>query len=278
MKNTVSGHSLPDLLRYPICFDYPDYLPPSAWHGHLPFAMFLVTALRPRVLVELGTHHGCSYCAFCRAVEKGGIDCQCFAVDTWKGDQHTMAYGPDVLKGLRNFHDARYGGFSKLIQSDFDAALPLFKDDTIDLLHIDGFHTYEAVKRDFDSWLPKMNKERGIILLHDTNVREGDFGVWRLWDELRSRYSTFEFFHSYGLGMLAVGENHGKDLAAFFSANAVESDTLRTVFSRLGNSITDLEHVKGRLARVFSSPSWRLTAPLRLVCALFGIKTINESS
>ena len=41
---------------------------PSAWYGHVPFAHWLVAAARPRLVVELGTHHGVSYAAFCEAV------------------------------------------------------------------------------------------------------------------------------------------------------------------------------------------------------------------
>src|SRR5690242_14238940 len=41
---------------------------PSAWHGHVPFAYWIVATARPRSLVELGTHNGVSYAAFCDAV------------------------------------------------------------------------------------------------------------------------------------------------------------------------------------------------------------------
>ena len=60
----------------------------SAWVVHIPFAHWIVTVHRPRFIVELGTHNGVSYSAFCEAVQRAKLDCRCVAVDTWQGDEH----------------------------------------------------------------------------------------------------------------------------------------------------------------------------------------------
>ncbi len=145
-----------NLLDHPISYAYPLRLGPSGWSGHVPFAMCLIDLLRPDMLVELGTHHGVSYCSFCQAVKELKIETRCYAIDTWQGDAQSGFYGPEVLADLRVHHDPLYGGFSRVIQTSFDEALSHFENGTIDLLHIDGSHTYEAVKHDFETWLPKI--------------------------------------------------------------------------------------------------------------------------
>jgi Methyltransferase domain len=153
---------------------------PSAWWQHVPFAHWIVCATAPRLLVELGTHTGVSYSAFCQAVVRDGLATRCHAVDTWRGDPQAGTYDEDVLDELRRFHDERFGTFSTLLQCTFDDALGRIEDGSIDLLHIDGLHTYEAVRHDFESWLPKLSS-RAVVMFHDINERGGDFGVWRLW-------------------------------------------------------------------------------------------------
>src|SRR5688572_9605579 len=64
---------------------------PSAWWTHVPFAHWIVAAATPRLLVELGTHAGVSYSAFCQAVRTARLPTQCWAVDTWEGDPHAGA-------------------------------------------------------------------------------------------------------------------------------------------------------------------------------------------
>ncbi len=177
---------------------------PSAWVGHIPFAHWLVCAARPRLIVELGTHNGVSYSAFCAAVKRTGSSSRCFAVDTWQGDAHAGHYAEDIFNELKRFHDEHYCGFSTMLRMTFDEAVGRFDDASIDILHIDGLHTYDAVRHDFETWLPKLS-DRAVVLFHDTAEHREDFGVWHLWEDIRGHYPSFEFLHSYGLGVLCVG-------------------------------------------------------------------------
>lgn len=173
----------------------------STWIDHLPFAYDLVAAIRPRLLVELGTHKGLSYFTFCQAMKEHEIDGVCFAVDTFEGDDHTNAYDESVFKAVNAHNREHYHGFSYLMRMFFNEAVQHFDDGTVDLLHIDGLHTYEAVSEDFTTWYPKV-RPGGIMLFHDVKARLKDFGVWRFWDEIRGRHESFTFHHGFGLGVL----------------------------------------------------------------------------
>lgn len=255
-------------LEYPVSLNRPQRLAPSTWIMHTPFAMFLVEALRPMVIVELGSQYGVSYCAFCQAVETLKLGTQCYAVDTWSGDAHAGIYGDEVLNDLKQYHDPRYGTFSHLLQSTFDAALPHFQDASIDLLHIDGYHTYEAVQHDFATWQPKLSA-RGVVLFHDISVRENAFGVWQLWAELKQCYPSFEVAYGYGLGVLFVGPQSTSGLEALLPAST-ERPRIQNYFMQLGlKAETELNLTQQAVAqqreitRMLNSKGWRFIRLLR---------------
>jgi glycosyltransferase involved in cell wall biosynthesis len=220
----------------------------SAWHGHIPFAHWIIRATAPRVFVELGTHAGVSYAAFCDAVLREKLGTRCFAVDTWKGDEHAGFYGEEIFNALRTFHDQRYSAFSQMLRCTFDEALSQIDDDSVDLLHIDGRHLYEDVRYDFDTWVPKLSA-RAVVLFHDTNVRERDFGVVRLWGELTARYPGFEFLHEHGLGVLAFGPDVPAPAAALCRLREpAEVAVVRERFTLLGERWSNARDAAAREA------------------------------
>lgn len=211
---------------------------PSAWVEHIPFAFYITHLLKPSVFVELGTHGGISFFAFCQAAKENNIITQNFAVDTWQGDDHAGKYSDSIYNDVVKYQQEHYPNTATLMRMTFDDALNSFKDKSIDLLHIDGLHTYEAVKHDFFSWLPKLS-EKAVVLFHDTQERQFDFGVWKLWGEIREAYPSFEFIHGHGLGVLLVGKTPSNEISDFIQ-RANNNDDYLHKFQNEGSELNKI--------------------------------------
>jgi len=233
MKSNVINNKF---VQYQSFFWTPDYINvSSAWIEHIPFAFWIVEVLNPKILVELGVHNATSYFSFCQAVKRLNIDTVCYGVDTWKGDEHAGFYGEDIFEKVTNHNTKEFYRFSTLIRSTFDEAKEYFIDKSIDLLHIDGFHTYEVVKHDFEAWFPKLSN-KSFVFFHDINVRERNFGVFKLWEELKAEYEHFQFDFGHGLGIISIGKIIPEELKELFERNDNTYSTfLRNIFSEKGN-------------------------------------------
>ena len=204
----------------------------STWMDHMAFGYDLVAEIRPRLTVELGTQGGLSFFSFCQALKEHHIDGIAYAVDTWEGEEHAGDYGEDVFASVRDHARSEYAGQAYLMRMLFEEALGHFSEESIDLLHIDGLHTYDAVKEDFANWYPKV-KPGGIVLFHDVYARMMDFGVWKFWEETAPQYDSFEFKHGYGLGVLQKpggSAERGELLKLLFESNEEGREDLRALY------------------------------------------------
>lgn len=271
------------------------YYLPSAWIGHAPFLKFLIRELKPKVFVELGTHNGFSYFVGCQAIQELDLSTKAFAVDHWFGDSHAGRFDDSVYLSVVKLNN-EFANFSTLLKMTFFEAKTHIENESVDLLHIDGFHTYEAVKEDFETWLPKVSKN-GVVILHDIHVRHADFGVYKFWEELKRKYETIEFVGSYGLGVIFLGDLMSPALSKIKenSRNGflpqvqgvfgclsdgvvqnyrhVENGTLSNSNKSLKSAIAQLqlqvEDHQEEILTLLDSKSWKLTKPLRLFASKF---------
>jgi predicted O-methyltransferase YrrM len=162
----------------------------TSWRGLEPFAHWLVDLVDPKVTVELGCEYGFSLIELARYSRGETIGIDHFG-DGNGGFRDTREHAK------RNIAES---GFEiQLIESSFEDALSEFDPHSIDILHIDGDHDYQSVKRDFETWLPKV-RSGGVIIMHDTESFPN--GVGRFFNEIPFR--KFKLTHSHGLGVVTV--------------------------------------------------------------------------
>jgi hypothetical protein len=61
-----------------------------------------------------------------------------------------------------------------------------------------------------------------------------DFGVWKFWPEVSIKYPVFDFYHSFGLGIVKTGKKADNSL---FSMNPEEQHLFRIFFRKLGTGL-----------------------------------------
>jgi predicted O-methyltransferase YrrM len=160
------------------------------WWSGLGDAMYvlfgLCKAMNPETVVEIGSGRGYSTCALALACQQNGRG-KVYAIDPHTPNRWTD-YGPDKALEHYEFLLARLKEYEltptwcEVIRAlSLEAAKGWNK--PIDLLFIDGDHTYEAVKGDFEAFRPWL-REHSMVAFHDS-LWEG--GVPRYLEELRQQ-------------------------------------------------------------------------------------------
>lgn len=179
----------------------------SAWHGHGPFAVWLPEYLGAKLIVDLGVDNGFS--TFCFAI---GTSETVIGLDSFEGDPHagfrnTESYVHEKLIFLKENY--KLPGNVEFIKGFFHDIAQAWTRGKVDLLHIDGFHSYEAVSQDFADWFPHCQEE-AIVIFHDTLSFPDTVG--KFFDELA--YPKFNFLHTHGLGVICKNKEKLSQLYA----------------------------------------------------------------
>jgi predicted O-methyltransferase YrrM len=152
----------------------------------------VVEKAKPRVVLEIGTMHGGTLWAWCRLATD---DALIISVDL-PGGGFGGGYDPRHARTLRSY--AGCGQRLELIAGDSHSPKTLRQvqqilgERAIDLLFIDGDHTYEGVSQDFAMYGPLV-RPSGLIAFHDVlPCRPEDGQVSRFWEETKWTYRFAE--------------------------------------------------------------------------------------
>ena len=158
--------------------------------GFVPLLYSIMTDYKngqkgPRTVLEIGVRWGTSTLAFLHGIKDRG-----------KKHKYLKLYSMDIGDCSKVVKDDELKKYWEFMQGD-SKTLPWDKE--IDVLLIDGDHSYEGVKADYERFEPFV-KEGGIILMHD--VLWAHKGVVRLfWDEVDYPKTALPLSKS-GLGII----------------------------------------------------------------------------
>ena len=90
-------------------------------------------------------------------------------------------------------------------QNTLEKITKKLKSKKIDVLFIDGDHSYKGVKMDFEMYAPLV-KKNGIIAFHDIVIcPEENVDVNKFWNEIKSNYEYNEFVEDWEQGNCGIG-------------------------------------------------------------------------
>jgi len=166
----------------------------------------IIGSAKPRAILEIGTSQGGTLFLFTRVASD---DALLITIDL---------PSPPLGAGYLPWRAILYRSFAlgkqeiRLIRSDSHSAqtrsqvLGLLGARKVDVLFIDGDHSYEGVKRDFEMYSPLVAKG-GIVAFHDIapGRPEDVGGVPRFWNEVKGRYNSQEFVENLDQGGSGIG-------------------------------------------------------------------------
>lgn len=164
---------------------------PTAWRECEQVVDLLTELVIPKTIVDLGVDWGFSSFVFADRFPRARV----YAVDWFQGDQH--AGFRNTFETVSHIRDKCAFDNLTIIAGDF-AEVAQFWNKPIDILHIDGEHTYEAVSKNYADW-HSFVPNSGIIMLHDT-VSFSDT-VGRFFNEIE--LPKFNFTQENGLGIIS---------------------------------------------------------------------------
>lgn len=174
--------------------------------GHLPFLFWLAGQLSPQLTVDLATPDGIYGCAVAQALS---------ALDA-PGDV-LMASSQDLSSVPRAFADR-----VRIAPRLPEELVEEIAHGSVDLLLLDGRCGSAAFDLYF-AWRPKLSS-RGVLVLTGTRAMTGEGEAGRLFLALSAARPSFEMADGGGLGLVLVGNDMSRDLAALVSLPGAPAD------------------------------------------------------
>jgi predicted O-methyltransferase YrrM len=211
LRNDAAGReSAEDYANLAFAFNFAPFkfinIKPSQVRGEILGLLKILKDRKPRAILEIGTGSGGTLYLFARMASPSA---SLISLDL-PGGSFGGGYGKHKIALYRSFagpnqriHLLRIDSHEK---TAVDKVGEILDNSKLDFLFIDGDHSYEGVKKDFETYSQLVQKG-GIVAFHDivphplaTGCRVHDF-----WKEIRQAFRTEEFVEDWGQGRGGIG-------------------------------------------------------------------------
>lgn len=169
----------------------------------------LVQGIQPKIVVEIGTWTGGTLFIWVRTNKNLEM---AVSIDL-PGGGFGGGYDRKRIKLYKQFVADRPNTRMEFLRSDSHAPttlaslMQILAGKSIDFLYIDGDHTYDGVKKDFEMYSPLVRKG-GIVAFHDIVTTGKEHKVWQYWNDIKSNYKFEEIIEDpqgdMGLGVIHI--------------------------------------------------------------------------
>jgi predicted O-methyltransferase YrrM len=205
IRNFKQNSSLEEIIDFTFSSSF-KLITPIQIRSEIFELLIFIKQRNPKYILELGTARGGTLYLFSNIASQ---DACIISVD--------LPYGFSKI-GYSIWRKQLYKSFEKANQKIYlvlenshehrclETVKSILNGNMLDLLFIDGDHTYEGVKKDFEIFSPLV-RDSGVILFHDIVEfpKNNLCKVSNFWNEIKHKYEYMEFVEDWHQGSAGLG-------------------------------------------------------------------------
>jgi predicted O-methyltransferase YrrM len=168
--------------------------------------MKILQNYKPKYVLEIGTAGGGSLFMLTQVIEN---DALLISIDLPNGEfgggypENRISLYKSFARSTQNIKLIRQNSHS---QESLKSVKSILGGNKLDFIFIDGDHSYEGVKKDFDLYAPLV-KKNGIIAFHDIvdGLPQNVGGVPTFWKQLKEKHRHTELVSDWNQGGYGIG-------------------------------------------------------------------------
>jgi len=179
---------------------------PAQVRDEISELMQILIEAKPKYMLEIGTANGGTLFLFSRVIAE---DAKIISVDL-PGGKFGGGYSKWKIPFYKSFalptQDMHLLRMDSHDPTTLEQVKELLNGKKLDFLFIDGDHTYEGVKNDFEMY-SQLVRHGGVIAFHDIakHPPELNCNVDRYWNEIKKHYKNKELIKDRNQGLWGIG-------------------------------------------------------------------------